>query len=349
MNYLKNLLNKIVLKAGFDLDEILNEYQSGKLSQQDLKDKLIKIVKTTEITNEDTRILEYDFKVGQEYNLKKLILNQKFTKPPSRFSAASLIKKLEELGIGRPSTYASIISTLEDRGYLESGVRNMQPSPLGLQVNKLLSENFEKVTNSQLTAQMEDNLDMISRGESTYEGVLSDFWFDFKNEVEEIAPKLVEKRQDYREIETDVKCPTCSSDMTLRLGRFGPYFQCSSVHEHQFPKNFKEYEIELKKAQENFNYLTKDKKCEVCQKDLIVRVSKASLKSYIACPDYRVGNNHTILNIAQLTGEKPAKKYPSKPKTTKSNSKTVTKTKTKIKSKSKPTLKSKSTKSKPKV
>ncbi len=107
-------------------------------------------------------------------------------------------------------------------------------------------------------------------------------------------------KQKYKNTQTDVKCPKCGSDMELKIGRFGEYFQCLAVHEHQFPKNFREYEEALKKAEEEYNHLLKNQKCEECGKDLIVRVSRSSLKPYIACPDYRVGNKHTVLSIKKL-------------------------------------------------
>ncbi len=234
---------------------------------------------------------------GQNLFLHELIYNQKTTKPLSRYSPASLIKKLEELGIGRPSTYASIISTLHDREYVSDEKNVMQPTALGMKINQLLSENFEQVTSSKLTANMEDQLDEISRGENNYIRVLSGFWSDFKTQVESKSLELKDNKQKYKSSETDVTCPTCDSAMELKIGRFGEYFQCLSAKEHIFPKNFKEYAAAFASAQENFVPQLNGRLCEICKKPLVVRVSKSSLKPYIACADYMVGNKHTVTDV----------------------------------------------------
>jgi DNA topoisomerase I len=235
---------------------------------------------------------------GQTWYLETLLAQQHFTKPPSRYSAASLIKKLEELGIGRPSTYASIISTLLDRSYAEQNGSSLQPSTLGRRVDLLLRDHFQNVISSDLTADMESNLDKISRGEEEYVEMLSKFWTGFKPHVDQITGELAEGgAEKYRKTDTDVVCPTCESEMSLRMGRFGEYFQCAAVVEHRFPKNFREYNTTLTQAQEEFAEQTKGQKCTECQENLIVRVSKSSLKPYIACPEYRVGNKHTVMAV----------------------------------------------------
>jgi DNA topoisomerase I len=253
-----------------------------------------------------------DFKIGQKWRLNKLILTQKFTEPPSRYSAASLIKKLEDLGIGRPSTYASTISTLQDRGYVEVG-NSMKPSTLGRKVNQILVDNFIEVTDAKMTADMEENLDLVSVGDYSYNQILDKFWWDFKSNVETKSVTMAEKKQDYRTTKTDIKCPKCENEMELKMGRFGEYYQCLTTHEHQFPKNFKEYEIAYNNAIVEFQSQTEGKKCTECGKDMIIRVSKSSLKPYIACPEYRVGNKHTVTNILKEgETEKPKSKSPAK-------------------------------------
>lgn len=238
-----------------------------------------------------------DLEEGDILDLRGLSLNQKFTQPPSRYSPASLIKKMEELGIGRPSTYASIITTLGDRGYVDTAKSSMQPTTLGMQVNNLLVDNFESVTNSTLTAEMEDNLDLISLGKKTYLEVLSNFWVEFAKNVEEKSGTITQVRDKYREMATDILCPTCGGGMQLKIGRFGEYLQCQEDKTHQFAKNFKEYEAALVDYREKYGSQAIGQKCTECGTDMILRVSKASLKPYIACPEYRVGNKHTITNI----------------------------------------------------
>lgn len=251
------------------------------------------------ITGEETKTKPtIDITEGQEIYLEQLYYHQHFTKPPSRYSAASLIKKLEELGIGRPSTYASIISTLQDRNYVESKSKSMIPTSLGMTIAKLLSENFLDITDQTMTAKMEADLDDISKGEKKYLEVLESFWKIFKKEVEEKQETLKENREKYTDTNgaTEI-CPTCGGEMITRLGRFGEYYQCQSDKSHMFALNFREYEATLKESQKLFAEQTKGKKCEVCGKDLIIRVSKNTLNPYIACPDYKVGNKHTVTNV----------------------------------------------------
>jgi DNA topoisomerase-1 len=234
------------------------------------------------------------YKKGELLFLQEIFYFQKFTKPPSRFSPASLIKKLEEAGVGRPSTYATIISTLQDREYVEIKQNIMFPSSLGMKINDLLTDNFSLVTSPELTANMEEQLDEVSRGEKDYKTVLSDFWWNFKKEVETKASVITQDKNKYKSSSTDVKCPTCGSEMELKIGRFGEYYQCLTHKEHIFAKNFREYEVAIAEAKVKFADQVKGKTCELCGKDLIVRVSKSSLKPYIACPEYKVGNKHTV-------------------------------------------------------
>ncbi|NJS41688.1 type I DNA topoisomerase, partial [Candidatus Gracilibacteria bacterium] len=240
---------------------------------------------------------EINFEQGEKISLTDIYYNQNFTSPPNRYSAASLVKKLEELGIGRPSTYASIISTLQDRQYVEDNKGNqMKPTTLGMRINELLVDNFIDVTSNELTAFMENELDSISRGEKEYYNVLDEFWTNFKKEVETKSNGITSTDK-YTSSTTDEKCPKCQSQMDLKIGRFGEYFQCKATREHQFAKNYKEYESALQNAHQEFDSQTKGLKCQECNKALIVRVSKSSLNPYIACPEYRVGNKHTVTNV----------------------------------------------------
>lgn len=246
---------------------------------------------------ESLKKTKYSLDEGTKAYLENVSIYEKQTQPPARYTAASLISKLESLGIGRPSTYASIISTLQDRQYVEMMKRSMKPTTLGMKVGDLLVENFDSVTSSELTAYMESELDAVSRGEKGYQEVLTKFWGPFKDQVETKTKSIQDNREKYNTSETDEKCPICGSDMELRLGRFGEYLQCTTHKEHMFAKNYREVEAALKKAQEDFKSQAEGKKCEECGKDLIVRVSKSSLNPYIACPDYRVGNKHTVVSV----------------------------------------------------
>ncbi len=246
---------------------------------------------------QDLSYMQDKFKEGQTLELLNLFGIQNHTTPPSRYSPASLIKKLEDLGIGRPSTYASTITTLYDRAYAIDASKAIQPTQLGMKVSDILTENFEKITGASMTAEMEENLDEVSLGKKTYLELLSDFWGNFKKEVEEKQAVIKDNAMQYRTSETDQKCFECKSSMTRKLGRFGEYFQCETTKEHMFPINYLEYKHALEEAQAKFNSQASGQKCKVCQKELIVRCAKSSLKPYIACPDYRVGNDHTVTDI----------------------------------------------------
>jgi DNA topoisomerase I len=173
----------------------------------------------------------------------------------------------------------------------------MQPTNLGMKVNDLISGNFEKVTGAALTAEMEDNLDAIAHGDKEYVETLREFWVPFKAEVESKFGAIKDNAQEYRTTATETKCYTCGSAMVQKLGRFGEYYQCEAVKEHMFPLNYLEYKEKLEWAQKEYASQCKGTKCEDCKKELIVRVSKASLKPYIACSEYKVGNKHTVTNI----------------------------------------------------
>jgi DNA topoisomerase I len=238
-----------------------------------------------------------NIKKGETLYLHELNYIQKFTQPPNRYSPASLIKKLEELGIGRPSTYASIISTLHDREYVEDKAQTLIPTSLGMKINTLLVENFTQVTGAELTAKMEDQLDDISRGEKDYVSVLSDFWIDFKKQVEDKTPGLKEDRAKYTSSESNVADPKYGDLMVLKVGRFGEYYQNPNHLEVMYPKNFRELEIAEKEAHLQYDGQAKGQICTECKKELVVRVSKSSLNAYIACTEYKVGNKHTVTSI----------------------------------------------------
>lgn len=152
---------------------------------------------------------------------QKLILNnieksQQFTKPLPRFTESSLIKELETNGIGRPSTYASIIGTIQDRLYIEQEEKKLLPTDLGKKVNSVLVKNFPKILDVTFTAKMEEELDLVASGDNEYKKVLDDFYIPFSKRLGEVEKNL-EK----------IICEKCGSEMELKIGRFGKYFACS--------------------------------------------------------------------------------------------------------------------------
>lgn len=285
------MTDEIKERVNFDLENIQKDVFSGSFAWTIHPG--FKVLSDEKLLTSNT----LNINKNEKLYLQEVEYLQKFTQPPYRYSPASLIKRLEELGIGRPSTYATIISTLHDREYVEDKAQTLIPTSLGMKINALLVENFTEVTGSELTAKMEDNLDDISRGEKEYEDVLQDFWGDFKKQIEEKTPTLKEDRAKYTSSESDVVDPKFGDKMVLKVGRFGEYFQNPNHPEIMYPKNFRELEIAEKEAHHQYDHQAKGQFCVECKKELIVRVSKSSLNAYIACSDYKVGNKHTVTSI----------------------------------------------------
>ncbi|VFS51316.1 DNA topoisomerase 1 [Budvicia aquatica] len=166
--------------------------------------------------------------VGSQLNLDQLLPTQHFTKPPARFSEASLVKELEKRGIGRPSTYASIISTIQDRGYVHTENRRFYAEKMGEIVTDRLEENFRELMNYDFTARMESDLDNVATNKASWKGVLNDFFADFSNQLE-IAEKDPEEggMRPNQVVLTSLDCPTCSRKMGIRTASTGVFLGCS--------------------------------------------------------------------------------------------------------------------------
>jgi DNA topoisomerase-1 len=150
---------------------------------------------------------------------------QHFTQPPPRFTEASLVKKLEELGIGRPSTYAPIISTIQERFYVEREERRFKATPLGMAVNDFLMKYFSDVFDYEFTASMEDRLDEVSRGERQWKTTIADFFRPFEKKIE--ATGVSAERVALEVEKVDKQCPKCGKDLLVRTGKFGKFLACS--------------------------------------------------------------------------------------------------------------------------
>jgi DNA topoisomerase-1 len=168
---------------------------------------------------------------GEPLKLVDVHGTQKFTQPPSRYSEAGLVKALEERGIGRPSTYASIISTLEDRGYVEKDGRALKPTDTGEVVSQFLEDNFTSYISDTFTAEMENELDEIAAGERDYVKTLSDFYGPFSTDVK--SKESMKKQTTFGEADARHKCPTCGSAMLVKLGRGGKFLSCSTYPDCQ--------------------------------------------------------------------------------------------------------------------
>lgn len=162
---------------------------------------------------------------GDTLDLQKIFSEEKQTEPPARYSEAGLIKELEKRGIGRPSTYASIIKTIVDRGYVEKVQKALVPTDTGEVVSGFLEENFTQYVSDQFTALMEEELDDIAEGKRKYEKTLSDFYGPFHKEVKDKAK--LEKATNLGDAPEHFKCPVCGSSMIVKLGRGGRFLSCS--------------------------------------------------------------------------------------------------------------------------
>ena len=168
---------------------------------------------------------------GDHLQLKELSSEQHFTEPPPRYSEATLVKELEKCGIGRPSTYANIISTLRTREYVEMENRRFTPTELGKVVSRFLSGNFPQYVDYEFTAKMEDDLDAISRGEGEWVPLLQEFWGPFHDQIELIRSTVTRDDQ-ARSLGDD---PKTGRPMTVRMARFGPVVQIGTKDDEEKP------------------------------------------------------------------------------------------------------------------
>ncbi|MDP2671128.1 MAG: type I DNA topoisomerase [bacterium] len=176
-------------------------------------------------------------KIGDSVDLKALRPNQHFTEPPPRYTEASLIKALEEKGIGRPSTYAPIISTIQDRNYVELLERKFKPTPLGTAVTDFLVKNFAQEVDYQFTAEMEDKLDQVAEGKEKWQEMIRAFWQPFEKHLEVVAEKAARVKVEAETV--DEMCPE-GHQLVIRYGRFGKFLACEKFPDHKFTKTFEE-------------------------------------------------------------------------------------------------------------
>jgi DNA topoisomerase-1 len=224
--------------------------------------------------DENERLLP-PLKEGETVKLLKLLPEQHFTEPPPRYSEASLVKALEEYGIGRPSTYASIISTLQSREYVEMDKKRFIPTDVGRIVNKFLTEHFTQYVDYDFTAHLEDDLDAISRGEMDWKKTMQAFWKPFKKLVED-KDKSVD-RKDVTHEQLDEKCPKCGGDLAIRLGRRGRFVGCNNYPECDYTRNVGEDADAEPEVIEG-------RKCPECGSDLIIRHGRYG--KFIGCSSY---------------------------------------------------------------
>ena len=206
-----------------------------------------------------------DLKENQEVIKKEITTKQSFTEPPPRYTEASLVKALEEKGIGRPSTYSPTITTILERRYIEKEQKQLIPTELGKVVNRLLIENFSDIINVEFTAKIEDDFDEIAEGKENWKDVIRNFYGPFEKEVEKVEKEL--EHVELQEEVSDVPCDKCGRMMVIKYGRFGKFLACPGYPEC---KNAKPY-VE-----------TIDKPCPKCGGKIQIRKSKKR-KTYYIC------------------------------------------------------------------
>ncbi len=205
--------------------------------------------------------------VGQTLDLHQLDATQHFTQPPPRYSEATLIKALEKEAIGRPSTYAPIIQTIQDRGYVEQKERRFHATLLGMAVNDLLVEQFPKILDLKFTAHMEGKLDEIASAKADMVKVLDEFYYPFQEEL-----KAAESHMERVQIPTDETCHVCSAPMVLKFGKTGQFLGCSKYPECKATRPLG--------GQPRAEAIASEHSCPKCSKPLMIRENKRGEKFY---------------------------------------------------------------------
>jgi DNA topoisomerase-1 len=215
-------------------------------------------------------------KEGEQVDLLAIRPEQHFTEPPPRYSEASLVKALEEHGIGRPSTYASIISTLQDREYVELEKKRFYPTDVGRVVNKFLTNYFTQYVDYDFTAKLEDELDAVARGEEEWVPLLKKFWKPFKERIDHTQENV--QRSDVTQEKMDEKCPKCDSPLSIRLGRHGRFIGCTNYPECDYTRDLNADKAEAEQPQE----VGRD--CPECGSPLIFK--RGRYGKFIGCSGY---------------------------------------------------------------
>ncbi len=223
-----------------------------------------------------------DLPEGTPLKLDNLDPKQHFTAPPPRFSEASLVKELEENGIGRPSTYASILSTIRDKGYVDRVKGYFRPSELGFIVNDLIVMNFPDIFNVEFTARMEDNLDQIEQNEAKALRVLEQFYQPFKAKLEAAADGMISIKG--VGFPTDLKCPQCNSPLHIKVGKNGPFIACSAYPECDYSRDYERDEKGRIQPIEPAADIPSDKTCEQCGRPMVIKHGRYG--EFLACTGY---------------------------------------------------------------
>ena len=213
-------------------------------------------------------------KEGQKISVKQVNTDQHFTQPPSRYTEASLVRTLEENGIGRPSTYAPTITTIIARGYVSREKKRLFPTELGIMVTEMMEKYFTQIVDTEFTAKMEEKLDEVEEGQCDWKQILREFYPDFISTLS-VAEKEIEKVEVKDDV-SDVPCDKCGAMMVYKMGKFGRFLACPN-----FP--------ECRNTMPILTYI--DAACPVCGKRLLEKTSRKNRKFY-GCEGYLAGHHH---------------------------------------------------------
>lgn len=264
-----------------------NEYDF-KANGQNLRFKgfMTLYVEGTDVKEEQEAEMLPELQENQEVTLKKLNPKQSFTEPPARYTEASLVKALEEKGIGRPSTYSPTITTILERRYIEKVQKQLYPTELGKVVNKLLTENFGDIVNIEFTAKIENEFDEIADGKEEWKKMIREFYGPFEKELEKVEKEL--EHVELKDEESDVICEKCGRNMVYKYGRYGKFLACPGYPECKNTKPIIE---------------TIDVPCPKCGATVQVRKTKRK-RNYYICE-----NNPETCDYISWNKPKPGEKW----------------------------------------
>ena len=226
---------------------------------------------------------------GQSVNLDDIKAQQHFTEPPPRYNEASLIKKLESLGIGRPSTYAPTVTILQTRKYIELEKKRIHPTEVAFTVTEMLEKHFPDIVDSSFTANMEEVLDEVAEGEKNWQSVLKEFYTPFMQKIED-GKKNIKSLKVAKP--TGEKCPKCDAELLLRKGRYGEFIACSNFPKCKYTKNTDGTEPEQPEET--------NEKCEKCGAPMVIKNSKRG--KFLACSAYpKCKNARSLTPPKELT------------------------------------------------
>lgn len=273
------------------VSEIQNVFVSGKKTEFKINGRKVLFDGFYKVygASDKDKILP-NLKVGDEMFLQKISSKQNFTEPPARYSEASLIKKLESLGIGRPSTYAPTISLLSSRKYVEVQKRQLIPTEIAFKVIEVLEENFESIVDSKFTSQMEEKLDNVADEKSDWQEILANFYYPFMEKIE-YGKKNIKSQK--IAIPIDEKCPDCGGELVKRSGRFGEFIACSNFPKCKYSRNLSTDKKEKKEP------VKIGVKCPKCGGEIVERFSKRG--KFYGCLNYpkcKFISNYELTNEA---------------------------------------------------